>query len=122
MQITEFYRFMIYLAKSAFFLGIYLGLCFILNKIVKNKIIRAFLIGLITPFFFYYFIMNFIHPVSYILYITRLYDPSVAILIVGLTAKPLSVFLGIIITAILLVQEDFIKNLNIRSDNTKSKK
>jgi polyferredoxin len=122
MQTTEFYRFIIYFAKSAFFLGIYLRLCFIFDKIIKKKIIKAFLIGLITPFFFYYFIMNFIHPVSYILYITSLYDPSVAILIVGLTAKPLSVFLGIIVTAILLVQEDFIKNLNINSDNTKSKK
>lgn len=122
MQTTEFYRFIIYFAKSAFFLGIYFGLCFLFDKIVKKKIIRAFLIGLITPFFFYHFIMNFIHPVSYILYITSLYNPSVAILIVSLTAKPLSVFLGIIITAILLLQKDLIKNLNINSDNINSKK
>lgn len=105
MKNTEFHKLIIYLAKSLVFLVIYLCLWFVLLKKIKNTIIRGIITGLTTPFFVYYFAMNFVYPASYFLKITNIYDPSVAVLLVYVFVKPISIFAGIMISAILLVKD-----------------
>lgn len=113
MQLTELYKLISYLIKSVFFVTIYLGLWSISRKKISNQIIRAVFVGIITPFCFYNFAINFIRPASYILYITGIIPDfhGILILIVDLTAKPVSIILGIIIALTLLVEDDFINEL-----------
>ena len=99
--------------QSGAFAAIYLGIWFICNKKLKKGIIKAILIGLATPFFFYNFAIRFASPINYFLHITGILPDrhGVLTLIVAVTAKPLSIILGIIITLILLVEDDFMNEL-----------
>ncbi|ELS04460.1 hypothetical protein Xen7305DRAFT_00041940 [Xenococcus sp. PCC 7305] len=87
------------------------GLSVIKNS--KKGIFKAFLIGSITPLFFYNFAIKFVNSMGYFLYISGFFRDShgVLYLIFAFFVKPLSVFLGIIITLILLVEDDFINEL-----------
>lgn len=126
MKIATTYKLFGYFVKTVFVTIIYLSIYFAVNKIILNKIMKSIIIGLVTPFFAYQFIINFIHPVSYFLYLTKIYNPSVAILLVSIIAKPLSIIIGIMTTIVLLTKEDLIKafkeDISNTLNNTDSKK
>ena len=113
MQTNQFIRNTIELLQSGAFAAIYLGIWFICSKKLKKGIVKAVLIGLATPFCFYNFVIRFISSINYFLYITGIFRDShgVLTLMVTIFAKPLSIFLGIIITLILLVEDDFMNEL-----------
>ena len=109
MKIEYLYICIFYLVKSVLFAGIYISLWLVVHKKINNEIIRAILLGPISPFFFYNFMINVIYPISCLLY--SIDTHGILFLIIGLTAKPLSIILGIIITLILLVEDDFMNEL-----------
>lgn len=109
--IQTFDTFLTYFAKSVLVAVIYFASCYFISKITSNKIPKAITIGFITPFFSYYFINNFIHPISYFLYLTKLYDPSVAILLISITAKPLSMMIGLMTMILLLTKKHLLNQL-----------
>ncbi len=111
MKTNTVYMLIVYSVKSGVIIIIYLATYFVINKIISNRIIKSIFIGLLTSFFVYQFIINFIHPISYVLYLTKLYNPSVAILLTSIVAKPLSIIIGIITVVVLLTQENLIKQL-----------
>jgi hypothetical protein len=84
------------LAYAALFVIGYWILILIFNKI-SNKFFKAILVGLITPFFSYQFMINFIIPVNYILHITGIFkdDYGILTLLFVVYAKPISIFLGL---------------------------
>ncbi|GAB4531391.1 MAG: hypothetical protein Tsb0014_14870 [Pleurocapsa sp.] len=69
---------------------------FVSNKIINRRLIKAIVIGTVTPFFFYYSIAYLIHPFAVLLYILEI-DPIglIAGIISGLL-KPLSLLSGIL--------------------------
>ncbi len=109
MKVGHLYICLFYLVKSELFAGIYISSWLIVHKKINNEIIRAILLGPISPFFFYNFIINFIYPITCLLY--SIDTHGILFLIIGLTAKPVSIILGIIITLILLVEDDFMNEL-----------
>ena len=113
MQTNQFIRNAIELLQSGAFAVIYLGIWFICNKKLKKGIIKAILIGLATPFFFYNFVIKFINSIDYFLDVIGISPGFYFILFLKVTiiVKPLSIFLGIIITLILLVEDDFMNEL-----------
>ncbi len=80
----------------------YILIWFILSKIIKNKKTKAILIGLITPFFFYYSVGHLWYPLGLLLYVLEI-DPVGLIsgIIFGLL-KPLSLVSGILVTLYLI--------------------
>ena len=98
-------------SQSVLVAVIYFISCHLVSKITSTKILKAIIIGFITPFFSYYFIKNFIHIISYFLYLTKLYDPSIAILLISITAKPLSIIIGLMTMVLLLTKKNLIKQL-----------
>ncbi|NJL52212.1 MAG: hypothetical protein HC930_08325 [Hydrococcus sp. SU_1_0] len=130
MKAHAFYMLLSYCAKTGLIILVYIVACLAVNKTIFNRIVNSVVIGLFTPFFVYQFMINFIHPVSYILYFTKIYDPSIAILIVSILAKSLSIVIGIIVTIFLLMKEhlleslkeDIFNTLNSKSNNKSSKK
>ena len=113
MPTNQFIRNTIELLQSGLLATVYFGIWFICNKKLKKGIFKAFLIGSITPFFFYNFAIKFVSFMGYFLYISGLFPDhhGILYLIVSFYAKPLSIFLGIVITLILLVEDDFMNNL-----------
>jgi hypothetical protein len=111
MQSAEFSKILISLFNSGLFLGIYLFFCLVIIKIVINKNIRAFLIGLLTIFFSYKLAINIAVPISHLAYIFKIYNPDILFLLIYGFAKPLSIFLGIMITLILLIKDELIKQI-----------
>lgn len=113
MQTNQFIKNAIELLQSGVLATVYLGIWFICNKKLKKGAFKAFLIGFITPFFFYNFALKFVNSMGYFLYKTGLFRDShgVLYLMFAIFVKPLSVFLGIIITLILLVEDDFMNEL-----------
>ncbi len=90
------------LLKTTLINGLSILICysilyFVLNKLLANRKIKAIVIGLITPFFFYYSIGYLIHPFTVLLYFLEI-DPIGIIggLIFGLL-KPLSLISGIFV-------------------------
>lgn len=127
MEINTFYLLLKYSAKSVFFAVIYIAIWLLTNRMIKNRLIKSIIIGVITPFVAYKFIINFMYPFGFFLYFLRIYDPSVAILIIGLFSKQLSLIIGIIVTIFLLMKEDIIKAFkedisNFLNSNSNSKK
>jgi hypothetical protein len=53
----------------------YLAIYLTLYKIVKNKNVKAIVIGSITPFFFYYCALYLWNPLFLLLYVTKI-DPG----------------------------------------------
>ncbi|MGL5875134.1 MAG: hypothetical protein ACRC2R_22675 [Xenococcaceae cyanobacterium] len=82
---------------------IYLLLYSVLNKI-PNQTIKAIIIGVITPFFSYYFLENFMIFLNYFLVFIGVFKDSVGILILVFLAggKPLSILLGLAVMVFLL--------------------
>ena len=70
---------------------------FLLNKLIKNKKIKAIVVEMITPIFFYYSIGYLSHPFTVLLYVLKI-DPIGLIggIIFGLL-KPLSLLSGILV-------------------------
>ena len=75
----------------------YFLICFLLNKLISNAKIKAIVIGIITPFFFYYSVGFLTHPFAILLYVLKI--DSIGIiggLLFGL-AKPLSLISGVLV-------------------------
>ncbi|MEL6987818.1 MAG: hypothetical protein AAGK97_08300 [Bacteroidota bacterium] len=83
------------LMQGLLFLILYIGMFFLLSICIKNKKIRAIMIGAITPVFFYYSAGNLWHPLNILLYVLQI-DPIglTGGIIIGLL-KPLSLISGI---------------------------
>lgn len=109
MENNTFYLIVKYFAKSIFFAIVYITILLVTNRKIKNRFIKAIVIGIITPFIAHKFIMNFMYPFSFFLYFLRIYDPNIAILIISLLSKRISLILGIIVAIFLLIKEDLIK-------------
>lgn len=93
---------MIYLFKALVSLLFYCLLYFSIDKKINIRILKAILLMIITPFFFYYFAVNFVHPLSYISYITGVFKDfhGILILVVDLMAKKTFFLVAIIVAAI----------------------
>jgi len=109
MKMENLYICIFYLVKSGLFAAVYISLWLIVHKKINNEIIRAILLGAISSFFFYHFLMSFIYPITCLL--SSIDTHGILFLIIGLTAKPASIILGITITLILLVEDDFMNEL-----------
>lgn len=80
----------------------YLIVYFVSNKLINRRLLKAIVVGAVTPFFFYYSIAYLIHPFAMFLYILEI-DPIGLLsgIIIGLL-KPLSLVSGILVTFYLL--------------------
>lgn len=78
----------------SFILISYFMVYLVSNKIINRRILKAILLGVVTPFFFYYSTAYLIHPFAILLYILEI-DPIglTAGIIIGLL-KPLSLISG----------------------------
>jgi hypothetical protein len=80
----------------------YLVIFLILSKLIKNKKIKAILIGLITPFFFYYCALYLWKPLFVFLYVIKIDPLGLISGVIAALIKPLSLISGIWVTFCLL--------------------
>ncbi len=102
--------------SKAILIGSFIIICYsivysVLNKVINNKVLKAVVVGVFTPFFFYYSIAYLIHPFAIFLYILEI-DPIGLIsgIILGLL-KPLSLISGILVALYLIKSHPNYSNL-----------
>ena len=75
----------------------YAFIYFVLKKLISDAKVRAIIVGILTPFFFYYSVGFLSHPFAILLYVLKI--DSIGIiggLLFGL-AKPLSLIFGVLV-------------------------
>ncbi|MBE9047169.1 hypothetical protein IQ255_22680 [Pleurocapsales cyanobacterium LEGE 10410] len=85
------------LRDGIFFLFCYAALWFCVNKFIKGKKVKAIILGLTTPFFFYYSILYLLYPLMILLYTLRIDPIGLTIGLIFALLKPLSFISGILV-------------------------
>ena len=102
METYDIYQLLFFLAKTVFFSVLYMSTYIGIKKIFSRKITKAIVIGLFTPFCFYYLITNLVYFIGYIFFWLELKDLGTSILLIAFVVKPVSIIIGIAITIFLL--------------------
>lgn len=90
------------LRDGIFYLFCYTILFFLFSKFIKNQKIKAIIIGLITPFFFYYSALSFWYPSSLLLSFLKIDPAGLLSGLIFFLITPLSLISGISMTFYLL--------------------
>ncbi len=102
METYDIYQLLFFLAKTVFFSVLYISTYIAAKKIFSRKITKAIVIGLFTPFCFYYLITNLVYFIGYTLFWLELENLSVSILLIAFIVKPVAIIIGVAITIFLL--------------------
>lgn len=75
----------------------YVILWLLINKLIRNKQIKAIVISLTTPFFFYYAVLNLLYPLTMLLHISKVDPLGLTIGLIFALLKPLSLISGALV-------------------------
>lgn len=104
METYDIYQLLFFLAKTVFFSVLYIFTYIAVKKFFSRQITKAIVIGLFTPFCFYYLITNLVYFIGYTLFWLESNNLGVSILLIAFIVKPLSIIIGVAITIFLLYE------------------